>query len=344
MKSVYVLLTAFLFVANSLTAQRIPPNKLVILKATSTECNVCGLRAWDEFKDVVEKYERDHVVMAVHPFDISKLYSRTAEELVNNMPTFFGTPSLYTNEETHFNFWFDGIRDAIDPWQARRVTAHPEIDFQINGNELTAEVNTQFLFSTNRPHYVAVYLVEDKIKEFQDNRGPEDLHSKILRTHLGESTFGTLLSESNIEANQQFTNTFSMELDPEWKPENLEVATIIWERRGETYHIVNANKAATASFSTSINILEKAKVQLAVQPTMISDIATIQLDLPTAQADLNIRIVNTLGQTIQTIFTGNLPQGTTTFDLNRNAIKEAGLYFLVAEKEGSRLTEKIIVR
>ncbi len=344
MKSVYTFLFVFLFVVTNVFAQRISANKPVIVKATSTECNVCGLRAWTDFKDVVDKYGKDAVVMAVHPLDESQLFSNTAMEFMDNKSSFFGTPSLFINEEFHFDNWFVGIRDFIGLFQERRVLAHPEVDFQIEGTELLVEVNTEFFHKTNRPHYVSAYVVEDKVKAFQNNRQPDELHSKIMRTHLGESTFGVLLSETDILANQKFTNNFTLELDSEWNIENIEIATVIWEKRGETYYVINSNKALEPSFSTSINILEQANVQLFVQPTILSDISTLQVELPIAQSNLNVMVINTLGQSVKTIFTGNLPQGTTTFDLNRSDFRAKGLYFLVVEKEGSRLIEKVVVK
>lgn len=344
MKSFFTLLFASLFVVTNAFTQRIPANKPFIVKATSTECNVCGLRAWTDFKDVVDKYGKDAVVMAVHPLDESQLFSNTAMEIMDNKPSFFGTPSLFINEEFHFNDWFIGIRDFIGPFQERRVLVHPEVDFQIKGNELSVEVNMEFLHKTNRPHYVSAYVVEDHVRAFQNNRLPDDLHSKVLRTHLGENTFGVLLSETDILANQKFTNTFTLELDPEWNIENIEIATVIWEKRGETYHVINSNKALESSFSTSVNILEQANVQLSLRPTILSNISTVIVDLPTVQTDLDVMIVNTLGQSVKTIFTGNLPQGVTNFDLNRNDFSASGLYFLVIEKDGSRLVEKVVVK
>jgi len=344
MKSVYALLFVIFFVVTNTFAQRIPANKPVIIKATSTECNVCGLRAWTDFKDVVDKYGKDAVVMAVHPLDESQLFTNTAMEFVENKSSFFGTPSLFINEEFHFDNWFIGIRDFIEPFQERRVTAHAEIDYTIKGNELAVEVNTQFFHKTNRPHYVSAYVIEDQVKAFQNNRQPDELHSKVLRTHLGENTFGELLSETDIAANQPFTNNFTLALDPDWNTENIEIAVVIWEKRGEKYFVINSNKSEQPSFSTSVNILEQAKVQLAVQPSILSNKSTLKVYLPTAQTNLNVQIVNTLGQTVKKVFTGNLPQGISTFDLNRSDFNAQGLYFLVAEKDGSRLVEKMVVK
>lgn len=339
-----IFMTLF-FASTTIFAQRIPPNKPVIFKATSTECNVCGLRAWDELKDAIDLYEKDAVIMAVHPLEESQLHTATSTALMENAPQFFGTPSFFVNNQSLPFQWFQEARLIIEAFQERQVVAHPFIDYVIEGNELKVQVKTQFLKRTNRPHYVGVYVLEDELEAYQNSRGPEDLHSKIVRTHLGENTFGTLLSEDDIEANQAFNTNYTLALNPEWLTEKLELAVIIWEKRGETYEVINSNTAfEPTALSTSINTLAANNVNLSVQPTIITNAATIQLELPIALDALNLSVINSLGQGVKNIFSGNLTKGAHTFLLNRNDYATGGLYFLVAEKDGDRLVKKMIIK
>jgi len=345
MKKSLPIILALFFVGSTLFAQRIPPNKPVIFKATSTECNVCGLRAWDELKDAIDLYEKDAVIMAVHPLEESLLHTPTSTALMENAPQFFGTPSFYVNNQSFPFQWFGEARLMIEAFQERQVVAHPFIDYVIEGQELKVQVKTQFLRRTNRPHYLGVYILEDELEAYQNSRGPEELHSKIIRTHIGENPFGTLLSEEEIVVNQEFNTNYTFTLDPEWLSENIELAVIIWEKRGETYEVVNSNTAfEPTALSTSINVLEANNVNLSVQPTILTNSASIQLDLPTSLTDLNLRVVNSLGQSVKNIFNGHLNKGTHSFLLNRNDYAAGGLYFLVAEKNGDRLVEKIIIK
>ena len=55
MKTLTSFFAAIFIIISTAFAQRIPPNKPVIIKVTSTECNVCGLEAWDELKDAIEE-------------------------------------------------------------------------------------------------------------------------------------------------------------------------------------------------------------------------------------------------------------------------------------------------
>jgi len=345
MKRLIPVFVSLLLTTTTIFAQRIPPNKPVVFKATSTECNVCGLRAWDELKDAIDLYEKDAVIMAVHPFEESLLHTVTSTELMENTPQFFGTPTFFVNNESLPFQWFQDARLMIEAFQERQVVAHPFIDYIIENNQLKVQVKTQFFKRTNRPHYVGVYILEDELAAYQSNRGPEELHSKIVRAHLGENTFGTLLSEDIIEVNQEFNTNYTYDLNPEWLTENIEMAVIIWEKRGERFEIVNSNTAfEPTALSTSINILEANEVNLSVQPTIITNSAAIQLDLPIALEDINLNIVNSLGQGVKNIFSGNLTKGVHSFVLNRNDYAAGGLYFLVAEKNGDRLVEKIIIK
>ncbi len=345
MKRILPIFVVLFFAVATVFAQRITPNKAVLFKATSTECNVCGLRAWDEMKQAIELYEKKAVIIAVHPLEESLLHTPTSTALMENTPQFFGTPSFFVNNQSLPFQWLGEARKMIEAFQEREVVAHPFIEYTIEGNQLKVEVRTQYVKRTNRPHYIAAYVIEDKVKEFQNNRGPEDLHSKIMRTHFGEAVFGELLSTENIEINQEFTNNYTLDIAPEWNPENLEVAVVVWERVGERYEIINANvETEPTGLSTSINILEANEVNLQIQPTIINHSATVQLDLALAIEGLNLKVINALGQPLKNIFSGDLPKGNHIFMLNRSDYATGGLYFLVAEKNGDRLVKKIIIK
>lgn len=346
MKTLTSFFVVTFLIISTVFAQRIPPNKPVIVKVTSTECNVCGLKAWDELKEVIDLYDDDAVIMAVHPLELSLLFSNTSLEFVENMPQFFGTPSFYINREVQpFSFWLGGVRETIEAFQERQVIAHPFVNYTIEDNELKVEVKTEFFKKANRPHHVSVFVLEDEVVEDQSSRGPDETHSKILRTHIGEAVFGTLLSEEPIEIGQVFSNNYSLTLNEEWNANKIQIAVIIWERNTDNYVIVNSNVATEpTALSTSTNFLEAAQVELSIQPTILVDATTINVTLPTALENLNLNLMNVLGQTVQTVFSGDLTKGNHSFLLNRNDYNSRGLYFLVLEKGGSKLTQKIIIK
>jgi len=337
----------FLIVSSAIAQFIIPPNRPVIVKITSTDCNVCGLGAWDELKEAIDLYERKAVIMAVHPFDFSQLFSETSLSFAENMPSFFGTPTFYVNTTMQpFNFWLSNAKEDIKAFQEGQVVAYPAINYAIEGEALKVEVDIEYFKRVTRSHHVSVFVLEDQVTQAQAARSIEDKHSKVLRTHMGEAVFGATLSAQPIEKGQTFTNNYSLTLDESWNPDELEIAVIIWERNGENYSIENSNAATipTALSTTSTNFLEAAQVELSIQPTILVDATTVNVSSPTDLKDVNLNIVNMLGQTIQTVFSGDLNKGNRSFSLNKNEFNAAGLYFLVLEKGGSKLTQKVIVK
>ena len=326
------------------TAQRVPKVKPLIVKATSTECNVCGMHFWDDFRELKQIYTDEAVVMAVHPLVFSNLYNSSSEEFVDNLSVFWGTPTLYLNGEMSEGFWLIDTRDFVETVQERQVVAYPFIDFSIEENTLDVKVETQFFKDLSRPHYLAIYVLEDDVRANQSNRSLDELHSNILRTHIGESVMGTLMSEEEITANQIFINEFSTTLDTSWAKENIKVSAVIYVKNGEQFSVVNGETATSPSLSTSVNELEAANVQLTASPTIMNEQASIEVNLPAPFKDLTLNLVNSLGQTVHSLYTGDLPKGVHTFNLQSTNLPSSGIYFLMLRKGESTLIEKIVVR
>lgn len=316
-----------IFCCLSLFAQRIPDPKPVIVKITSTMCNVCGLDAWDDFKDIAEKYKEEAVVMAIHPLEISDLYSATALDYVENLTAFFGTPMLYTNDEYAELSFHQQANDYVAAFKKRQVVAHPFIDYKIEGNELVVKVKTVFLKDNNRSHYLSLFVVEDEVSAPQDSRGPEDKHTKVLRTHFGESTFGELFSEEPIIANQEFEKTYRMPIDVNWNKENLEIAAIIWEKNGEEYRFVNANTAVEPVFTTSTNEIVLESI-MTVHPNPFNQQTTINFELKNEFIAANLQVMDVAGKIIK-VYPISEKRG--SIELGRELIR--GIYFAQIKTE-----------
>ena len=144
MKRCLSVFIAFVFIITTTFAQRIEPNKALLFKATSTECNVCGLRAWDEMKEAVDLYGKKAVIIALHPLEESLLHTPTSTALMENAPRFFGTPSFLVNNQSLPFQWLGEARKMIEAFQERQVVAHPFIKYGIDNNQVKVEVKTQY--------------------------------------------------------------------------------------------------------------------------------------------------------------------------------------------------------
>lgn len=223
-----LLYLALLTCSIPLLAQRIPPPKPVVIKVTATWCNVCGLNAWDDFKFIAQEFEKDAVILAVHASDLSQLHTPTAAALADNIPDRLGQPELFLDGVyLEWGSWISGTRDYIKATQLKEPTAHVFLAHDIIENRIHASATIEFLKDSNKEHYVGLYVVENHVTAFQNSRGPEDTHSKVLRAHFRESPFGTLITDSEIKKGAILEAQYSMKIDTAWNINQLELAAII---------------------------------------------------------------------------------------------------------------------
>ena len=342
------LLLFFLFVGTiPLMAQRITLPKPVVIKVTATWCAACGSSSWDDFKFISEEFGQDAVILAVHASELSQLHSPTAKAIADNIPDRLGQPELFLDGEYVEGNWISGTRNYIEFVQTTEPVAHVFLSLEIVDNQIRATTTVKFLKDSNREHYLGLYVVENRLAAFQINRGPEEKHSKVLRTHFTENTFGNLISETDIVKDAAFDATYSMEIDTAWNIDNIELAAIIWEKVGERYFVTNANTSLTslsAAVTTSLasSFLEKA--QLTIHPTLVRDDALIQLSSPSNLGTASIELLDMNGAVLSSIYQGTIPFGKNSFALPIPVTLSNGVYLIRLISNGDSLIRKFIVK
>ena len=168
----------------------------------------------------------------------------------------------------------------------------------MEADSVFATASLQFTKSSNRPLYLALYIVEDQVTAFQNNRSPEDKHAKILRAHFGENPFGTLLPTSSVEKDATIELEQRIALDTAWQSDHIEVAAILWERAGEQYHVLNANTSLMPVLSTSIDEHPLQQVKLKVAPTIFSQYTTIHLSTSSPLSSAHLELLDINGRSI----------------------------------------------
>ena len=336
-----------LFLLNSLCSygQEVPQKqKMLITKITATWCPNCGTSAWDNKKDLIDQYADEAIFLSTHISSSSDLFSATAREYASNLPNVIGQPLFYINRNKHSNSSIiNAAADMKQTIQDQRPLANTGLQMELDGQKLTVQAKTQFFEAANGEYYLSLYIVEDNITAYQANRGNSASHSKILRNRVTPETFGELLVNGPVEADQTFTLRMSKALSPNWNADNLEIVAVIWEKRGEDYEFVNTHSIKEYSTFTAVNILEKQGVALAVTPTTLQTQATVQVTLPTAQKGLSLQLLNTNGQVIEQVFAGDLVSGTHQFSFDKPANLTNGMYLIQLEKGGHSITQKIVV-
>lgn len=343
MKKIYLFLILGIAINISLFAQDVPQEqKVVITKIGATWCPNCGTQAWDNFNELNNQYADKAVILSIHPSSSSQLHSPESQDFSNNLPGAFGQPLFYVHR-TKYNT--GNILENAGTEVAAAENASPVVNAGITATikDNNLEVNSKVLFfqEGNGEYYLSLLIVEDGVIEAQSNRGNDANHKKILRSSIA-GTFGKIIANGTISANSEFTFTDTKAIDATWNTENLEVAAIIWKKVGDTYEFENAN-FVDASFSTSLNYLETAGVNLTIAPTFIQESATITLDSPIALDQANLAIYNTAGQQITKLFSGAIGQGIQNFTIQKSDLKSSGVYFLQMESNGSVISRKLVV-
>lgn len=346
MKKTYFSLIVFALASTFCIGQEVTAEqKMLITKITATWCPNCGTGAWDVKKDLVKDYGEDAIFLATHVSSSSDLYSSTARDYANNLPNVQGQPLFYLNR-TRYNTGSitDAVKDMRSQTSGQTPLANAGVEMQLDGQTLGVKAKVQFFQPANGEYYLSLFIVEDKVVADQSSRGSNVEHSKIFRGRVTAETFGELITNGAVSANQTFDFRLNRAIPADWDANNLEVAAVIWEKIGETYEFVNV--AAVSSFSTftSVNVLEKEGVTLAVNPTTLTAQSTISLSIPTTQENLSLQLLNANGQLVKKIFSGTLSNGTHSFSLSKESQFASGVYLVQLEKEGSSITKRIVVQ
>ncbi len=344
MKKIYFPLFYCLLIQLVAFGQEVPQEqKVVITKIGATWCPPCGGTAWDHFDEITETYAGQAVMLTAHPSRTSELHSPESIDFTSNLPQAFGQPLFYVNQSKYTTSTIlNNAKDAVNAAAMISPLANTGITAIINDKSLEVNAKVKFFQEGTGDYFLSLLVIEDGVIEFQFDRGDEAVHKRILRSALGQGTFGEAIANGTVSADAEFDLQLTKEIDPSWVAENIEIAAILWNKVGNNYEFVNAN-AVPVSFATSINILETSGLTLAVTPTLIRQSATIHIDAPIAFGKATISIFNTAGQQVKTVFSGPLNNGNHTFSIDKSGLGASGVYFLQMESAGSVISRKLVV-
>ncbi|MFW5781109.1 MAG: Omp28 family outer membrane lipoprotein [Bacteroidota bacterium] len=124
------------------------------------------------------------------------------------------------------------------------------ITYQESGSDQHSDIDVMVtaLQSLDQVYHLVVLVTEDKIVKPQKTNNPniEDgvimdfEHNHVLRKSL-TNIWGDALNESSIEANEQFTESYSISLEEEWVRANCHIVAYILD--SETLEVMQAIEA-----------------------------------------------------------------------------------------------------
>jgi hypothetical protein len=344
MKHIVFTLTIVLFSINAVVSQTVPNvQQSLITKVTATWCPNCGGWGWDFYEDLYQDNANKALMITAHYS--GDLQNPTAQDFasnfnVNYQPYFIlgnenqnVTPSNAASKRTE-------IKNQVDANYISAPIANTGLLVEKDGNMLNVTTRTRFFQQTQGEYYLGVYVIEDGVINFQQGQGDNAVHKNVLRASMSDSSFGEFLDDGTIQEFSEYFKTFSIELGS-WNINNLEIATIIWEKVDNTYEFVNTN-STTELTTVGVSVIPENVISFNVYPTITGSNATIELDLKNGQSDIQLELVDPTGKKLATIFEGRAASGVQTFNIDKSMVNSNGLYFLMLRSDDAVSTKKII--
>ncbi len=342
---------AFLLLTFSGYSQDVPETQsTLITKISATWCPPCGGWGWDLFHDLIEDNEAKATLMAVH--HSGELLTATSGALANNF-MISGQPQFYLGNE----------RQTIGSSTAatKRVEIQTAVDdiaeqapivntgliplFYSDDNLIRVTTKTEFFQDADANYYLGLYIVNDGYVGFQENQGSNAEHEKVLVSSFTTSHFGEQLTTGAVTDGTIIDREYSIPFEAEWPLESLEVVAIIWSENNGVFTYENSNVYTDIDIALNNENFMEAVSDLSIEPTIMENgLSTINFDLFDAADYYTINIVDQTGRLVKTIFKGELGTGNHRFEVARNDLGAAGIYYVNIESAAGQSTRELILK
>ena len=345
-----ILLFSFLIFSTGLFAQDVPETQMpLVTKITATWCPNCGTWGWDLFEGLVEDNRSKAIVLAAHPS--GGLVSQAGSSFNSNFNA-IGQPKFYLNNEDQrpsrnsVAAKRTEIGGLIDDMSSQSPVANVGFIAKIADGKITVRTKTKFFEASQGEYYLSLYILEDDVVASQSSRGSNAVHKEILRTSFDTEAFGQRLTTmSDISADMEFINMHEIDVNLAWNTANLTLAGMIWKKEGDTYQYVNGNKTNDfdGDLTSSVQNAFSEVSDFTVLPNIISNNATVQLNLEQSIQNAQINVYDLTGKKLNTIFSGNLSAGVQSFEIAKGNLP-SGMVFITLEAKGEQYAVKAIVK
>ncbi len=322
----------------------------LITKISATWCPPCGSWGWDLFHDLIEDNEEKANLIAVH--HSGNLETPTSAALANNFmitgqPQFFLGNVNQSVSSSSAATKREAIQTAVDEaaGQAPIVNTGLHPGYFSDDNLIQVSTKTEFFQDANANYYLGVYLVNDGYVGFQQNQGVSAEHEKVLVTAFTPSHFGEQLTTDTVADGTIIEGSYSIPFDSEWDLQKLEILAIIWSEIDGVYTYVNSNVETDIDIALNNVNLTEAVSDLSIEPTIMTNgLSTINFELFDANEFYNISVVDQSGKLVKSVFKGQLGAGTHRYEIVRDDLGAAGIYYVTIESAAGRSTRELILR
>lgn len=318
----------------------------LITKRTADWCPLCGGWGWTFYKALIEQNDADAVILSAH-FS-GGLMSSTAASLTANLgggyqPVFYFNQNDLGVTSTNYQGMLTATRTRVELALKDAPVAQTGIRATYGGDSLRIATLTRFFKPADGDYFLGVYLVEKSVIAPQSQQGPQADHRYLLRTALTPEWQGRALASGAIAAGKEVSHNFSFPLGS-YRPENLQIATVIWRKNGSKFEVVNANEANEVSrATTAVADLSGRGYRWTAGPNPLQADLQLLTDFPEPLASAKLELLTLSGQVVAELFQGNWPAGRQQHTFQRPAYLSAGLYLLRLHSPRGQLSQSIVI-
>jgi len=224
--------------------------KPVLFDYTSTGCPGCGSWGAPTFERIADEQKTSIVPIAVHIKYGDPMITDISNALGANRTGQRFTPQLFVNESNGVVLnagRIDGngsllkLNEDLDGVKNREAQMYVGVTSTINESVMSLRYKTRAIDDLEGEYSVSVYIMEDKLFYNQSSAASNPFeHNYVIRA-ANDGAFGTALEQSNLKTGAESEFLIDMDLDENWKAENLYATVIVWKKEGNNYVVVNAS-------------------------------------------------------------------------------------------------------
>lgn len=325
----------------------------LVVKKTATWCTPCGTWGWDLFSEIWDEVGEESVILEMHNSSSSGLYSSDANAFYSLHEPRSSTPVFYVNTINEVEYASSGgiypgltksnVISAVNTTNAMSPVVNSGFTHSITGTNLSIDTKVKFFENTSGEYYLGVYVTEDNVQANQSGISGVATHKRIMRASVHPNIEGTLITSGSISAGDEFSETYSFDLDAGWNTDYIKVFTVIWKKNGSNFEYENAYQT-NGFLSTENN--SKADLNVKLYPnTAEGDQAVNLVVAGAANKEMNINVYTQVGQKVSSIYDGEIIGEDMKFDVNPTKSLSRGLYFVnITSKNHNTQTLKLVIK
>jgi hypothetical protein len=250
--------------STTLTVER--KNRALLIDFSETWCPPCGTSGGPSFDSCLS--QEGSLISCVKVYESSTPASLNGpvSTSISNAYGVQGVPDFWVNNTQMFpanppsnptgggvsssiSYNYNWVIQKANAFAADSINAGIALRKEIVGDSIKIYTKVKFFKAqpSGTDYKLATYVVEDGIIASQSTStgtNPNYVHRNLLRTSNNSSYTGVSINNSaSISIDQEFENSYSLYLNPNWNKSKLKVIGVIWKGGSNPHKVINSNVA-----------------------------------------------------------------------------------------------------